>query len=141
MNERVRQALLFAISAHKDQKDYGERPYIYHPMRVALDLVDYGEDAVIAGLLHDTVEDTPATLDQIELFFGKEVRDIVDSVTRREDERYIELIRRAKQHPIGRRVKLADLEDNRKPERFKQLPPELQTRLLQRYDAAMHELE
>lgn len=76
----------FAAIKHKDQKrkDPEGTPYINHPVGVAYILTKAGIDdvEVIQGaILHDTVEDTDTTLDEIEAEFGKAVRDIVDEVT------------------------------------------------------------
>jgi GTP pyrophosphokinase len=77
-------AIDFATSAHKGQKRKSGEPYIIHPLAVADTLIDWGMDidTVIAGVLHDTVEDTEATLEQIENLFGRDVAFLVDGVTK-----------------------------------------------------------
>jgi GTP pyrophosphokinase len=80
----VKGAYLFALFHHGTQiRDSGE-PYFSHPLEVASILIDLKMDikTVIAGLLHDTIEDTSTTLDEIESKFGKEVAEIVDGVTK-----------------------------------------------------------
>jgi (p)ppGpp synthase/HD superfamily hydrolase len=80
-------ALEFAARKHRDQRRKGEgaAPYINHPIAVAAVLAGTGgiDDAVtlVAALLHDTVEDTETTLEELEGEFGAEVRDVVDEVT------------------------------------------------------------
>ena len=77
-------ALKFAKESHKGQFRKGTRkPYINHCLEVAriLHKHEYSEDIVIAGLLHDTVEDTEATLEDLERLFGEEVSNLVKYVT------------------------------------------------------------
>ncbi len=77
-------AIDLATSAHIHQKRKSGEPYIIHPMLVADTLVSWGMDidSVLAGILHDTVEDTDVTLDQIEGLFGRDVAFLVDGVTK-----------------------------------------------------------
>jgi guanosine-3',5'-bis(diphosphate) 3'-pyrophosphohydrolase len=77
-------AITLASTAHKGQKRKSGEPYIIHPLAVAATLVDWGMDidTVLAGVLHDTVEDTTVTLDEIENAFGKDVAFLVDGVTK-----------------------------------------------------------
>lgn len=70
----------FAIAAHGDQK-YGDRPYTHHLDAVAELAVPYGEEAVVVAYLHDTVEDTPITLQDIEAAFGPKVAACVSLLT------------------------------------------------------------
>ena len=102
LGSRVRQAIQFAAIRHKDQKDKAGKPYIAHCFRVALAVWHLGEDHFIAAMLHDTVEDTATTLDEIENLFGKNVRNAVDSVSRRETpkkESYEDFVLRSKADP------------------------------------------
>jgi (p)ppGpp synthase/HD superfamily hydrolase len=78
------EAIEFAARAHSGQFRKGTRiPYIIHPFNVARILIEYGckEEVVVAGFLHDTVEDTPVTLDEIEQSFGKEVAALVQGAS------------------------------------------------------------
>ena len=77
-------AIDFATAAHLGQKRKSGEAYITHPLSVASTLIDWDMDidSVIAGVLHDTVEDTDATLEQIETLFGKDVAFLVDGVTK-----------------------------------------------------------
>ncbi len=77
-------AIDFATSAHEGQKRKSGEPFITHPLAVADTLVEWGMDidTVLAGVLHDTVEDTDATLDTIENLFGRDVAFLVDGVTK-----------------------------------------------------------
>lgn len=77
-------AIDFATDAHKNQKRLSGQPYITHPLQVAAYLIEWGMDidSVLAGVLHDTVEDTTVTLDAIETLFGRNVAFLVDGVTK-----------------------------------------------------------
>lgn len=77
-------AVDFAIDKHRGQKRKSGEPYIIHPLSVAGLLIDWGMDidTVLAGILHDTVEDTSTTLDDIEALFGRDVAFLVDGVTK-----------------------------------------------------------
>ncbi len=77
-------AIEFATQAHQGQKRKSGEPYIIHPLAVAGSLIEWDMDidTVIAGVLHDTVEDTEATLEQIENLFGGDVAFLVDGVTK-----------------------------------------------------------
>ncbi len=84
LSEQYQKAIEFAAIAHDGQKRKGDGiPYISHPYAVATILQNQGCDeyVVIAGLLHDTVEDTPVTLEQIQREFGEVVAELVDLVT------------------------------------------------------------
>lgn len=80
----IQKAYVFTAQAHLGQTRLSGEPYLSHPMSVANILADMNLDeaTVVAGLLHDTVEDTKATIDEIEGLFGEEVADIVDGVTK-----------------------------------------------------------
>jgi len=77
-------AIDLASKAHKGQKRKSGEPYIIHPLAVASTLIEWGMDidTVLAGVLHDTVEDTEVTLDELENTFGKDVSFLVDGVTK-----------------------------------------------------------
>lgn len=77
-------AISVATEAHEGQKRVSGDDYITHPLQVAAILIDWGMDmdTVIAGVLHDTVEDTGITLDQIETLFGRNIAFLVDGVTK-----------------------------------------------------------
>ncbi|SMF41365.1 RelA/SpoT family protein [Desulfovibrio gilichinskyi] len=80
----IRRAYVFSARAHEGQVRLSGEPYLSHPLHVAKILADMrmDEPTVAAGLLHDTVEDTDTTIDDIADLFGEEVADIVDGVTK-----------------------------------------------------------
>lgn len=77
-------AIDYATDKHRGQKRKSGEPYIIHPLAVAETLLEWGMDidSVLAGVLHDTVEDTNATLSEIENLFGHDVAFLVDGVTK-----------------------------------------------------------
>ena len=81
---RIHQAIAMASAAHSGIVRQSGEPYIFHPYSVAYLLAVSGmdDDCVIAGLLHDTVEDTSMTIEEIENAFGKKVANLVDGVTK-----------------------------------------------------------
>jgi guanosine-3',5'-bis(diphosphate) 3'-pyrophosphohydrolase len=84
--ESIKEAYRLAAGCHKGQLRRSGEPYITHPLAVAGIVARYGMDdvTIAAALLHDAVEDTVLTLDEVEAQFGREVRDIVDGVTKLE---------------------------------------------------------
>jgi (p)ppGpp synthase/HD superfamily hydrolase len=79
-NSAKNKARDFAVKAHKDQK-YGAMPYSVHLDTVAAIVMSYGESAQIIALLHDVVEDTPVTLQDIEVHFGVFIAQCVQILT------------------------------------------------------------
>nr|WP_305794387.1 HD domain-containing protein [Halomarina rubra] len=98
------------VDAHSGQTDKADATYIRHPLRVMTQM-DTDRERVVA-VLHDVVEDTPCTLEEIESEFDAEVRQAVDALTKRNCESYNEFVNRAAENPLARRVKVADIEDN-----------------------------
>jgi len=107
----LERAIEIAAAAHAGQKGKEGSPYILHPVRVMLRVE--GLAAQMAGILHDVVEDTEWTLEQLRAEgFSEEVLEAVDCLTHRNGEEYFEYVARAGANALARRVKLADLEDN-----------------------------
>lgn len=104
-------AIALAAKAHAGQVDKAGTPYILHPLRMMLRLATLEERMV--AVLHDVVEDCGITFEQLRAEgFSDEVVAGVEALTRLEGESYEAFIERAGRSPLGRRVKLADLEDN-----------------------------
>lgn len=83
--KQIRKAFDVAVEAHKEMRRKSGEPYIYHPIavaRICAKEMELGATSVIAALLHDTVEDTYITLDDIEELFGKSVRRIIKGLTK-----------------------------------------------------------
>lgn len=126
-----------AEAGHAGQFDKAGKPYIEHARAVAEMLREHGAEAVMAGLLHDVVEDTDVTLDDLRAGgFSEHVVTAVDAVTRREGETYMDFVRRAAKHELGRLVKLADNAHNSSPGRLAALEPEVAAGLARRYAQA-----
>ena len=105
------QALAIAEDAHKGQVDKAGVDYIQHPLFVA-SLVE-GELAKTVALLHDVVEDSDWTLEDLRKEgLPEEVVQAVGIITKKRNENYEEYILRVKQNPLARQVKLADLKHN-----------------------------
>jgi len=83
-SDRIERAYDFILERHKDQFRKSGEPYIVHPVNVAKILADLNMDSttVVAGLLHDVLEDTDTTYEELETLFGKDVADIVEGVTK-----------------------------------------------------------
>ncbi len=81
----IRKAFNIAVEAHKDQRRKTGEPYIYHPIavaRICAEEIGLGTTSVVAALLHDTVEDTDLTLDDVKDLFGPTVATIIDGLTK-----------------------------------------------------------
>ena len=110
-NELREMATQIAIKAHKGQVDKGGHDYIYHPLRVEAKCNSL--EGKIVALLHDTVEDGGIAAEYLLMRgFPQNIVDAVLSVSRKEREDYFDFIQRCKENPIGRVVKIHDLEDN-----------------------------
>ena len=119
-NELYDHALRIAIKAHEGQKDKSEREYVMHPIRVAENCKDLR--AKIVALLHDTIEDTDVTANYLRSEgFPQEIINGVLSVTKQDGESYEDFVRRASENPLGKEVKIADLEDNMDIRRLKEI--------------------
>jgi len=107
----LEKALQIAVKAHSGQIDKAGSAYIFHPIRVSNRCST--DDERIVALLHDTIEDTEVTAEYLLMEgFPRNIVDAILSVTRNEDESYDDFIKRSRLNPIGRQVKLHDLEDN-----------------------------
>ena len=125
------QSIEIMRKAHEGQIDRSGRPYYLHPLRVAMRLVHCTPQERHAALLHDVVEDTPLTLDDLRaLGYSDEVIELVDILTRRlpEGESHRQYLERivASRNAKALRVKLADVIDNMSPARLQSAPPEFQ---------------
>ena len=109
-SESVRAARALAEKLHRGQVDKAGLPYITHPERVASRLDT--EDACVVGWLHDTVEDTGLSLDEVRARCGPEIAAAVDAISRRDGEDWDDYLARVKANPLAARVKISDLIDN-----------------------------
>lgn len=118
-------ALEYAARAHESvgqRRKYTGEPYIVHPIAVAeiVRSVPHSPEMVAAAYLHDVVEDTPVTIEEVEAEFGSEVAELVGWLTdvskpedgNRRTRKAIDLEHSAKAPPEAKTIKLADLIDN-----------------------------
>jgi len=85
-------------------------PYIIHPLRVSQEVS--GDLEKTCALLHDVIEDTPTTYDELKEVFSEEIATIVEILTHRKGESYVDYIHRVKQNPHAVSIKIADICDN-----------------------------
>ena len=107
----TKKAMQFCFAAHKEQTDKSGLPYVFHPFHLAEQMPD--ELTAAAALLHDVVEDTPYTLDDLRSQgFPETVIDTLELLTHREGVSYFDYVAAIKLNPIARQVKMADLRHN-----------------------------
>ncbi|MEM1262745.1 MAG: HD domain-containing protein [Pseudomonadota bacterium] len=129
----LERAIEIAVDAHRNQVDKAGFPYILHPLRVMLAVS--GSEEQMAALLHDVVEDSAWTLEQLAAEgFAEAVVTAVDALTKRRGESRIDAAHRAAAHPIARVVKLADNADNMDWQRLPSITPNDVDRMKQYVD-------
>lgn len=112
----LERALQIAAAAHEGQTDKEGLPYILHALRVMMGVKDRA--AQIVAILHDVVEDTSVTHDDLRAAgFSDEILEAVRLVTHEKSEPYADYVVRCKANPIARQVKLSDLADNSRLDR------------------------
>lgn len=109
--EMTRKALKLCFDAHKDQLDKSGLPYVFHPFHLAEQMTD--ENCVIVALLHDVMEDTDYTLEDLRIMgFSEDVLTALVLMTHNNDTPYLDYVAKLKDNQIARAVKLADLRHN-----------------------------
>ncbi len=109
--DATKKALKLCFEAHKNQVDKSGIPYVFHPFHLAEQMRD--EPTTIVALLHDVVEDTDYTLDDLRgMGFGSDVIEALTLMTRDKAVPYMEYVAKIKQNSIARTVKIADLRHN-----------------------------
>ena len=135
----LERAMEIAARAHAGQVDKAGAPYILHPIRMMLGVASL--EARMAAMLHDVVEDSDVTLEQLRAEgFPEGVVGAVDALTKREGEDYEAFIRRVAPDALARQVKLADLRDNSDLSRIAQ-PAEKDRLRIEKYRRAIQYLE
>jgi (p)ppGpp synthase/HD superfamily hydrolase len=131
----LEKAIALAVAGHAGQLDKANRPYILHPLRLMMRMRE--EKAQIVAVLHDLVEDTETTLEDLRLQgFPEEILAALDRLTHRESEDYESYILRIKDNPLASLVKLRDLEDNMDIRRLNHSPSERDWLRLKKYRLA-----
>ena len=134
--EMTKKALLLSFNAHKDQVGKGGLPYVYHPFHLAEQMDT--EEAVTVALLHDVVEDTDYTIeDIIAMGFPKSVTDALALMTHDDTTPYMDYVAKIKSNPIAKAVKLADLRHNSDTSRLDIIDEKVLRRVQKYYDAIM----
>jgi len=129
-------AIDIAATGHQKQIRADGRPYIVHPVRMAMRLLQkHGPLLAAVAMLHDVVEDTDYTLDDLAGLFPQHVVKAVDNLTRRDGETYDDFVERCGANPWSRLVKMHDLRDNMRD------VDEFKPSLRKRYDKALGRLE
>lgn len=109
--EQTKKALKLCFEAHKNQVDKSGIPYVFHPFHLAEQMTD--EKTTVVALLHDVIEDTNYTFDDLrKKEFENDVIDALALLTHNNDTPYMEYVARIKTNSIARAVKLADLQHN-----------------------------
>ena len=107
----TKKALKLCFEAHKNQTDKTGLPYVFHPFHLAEQMTD--EYTTVTALLHDVVEDTDYTLNDLkEMGYPDEVITALSLLPHDDGSEYMEYVKRLKNNPIARAVKLADLKHN-----------------------------
>lgn len=109
--ELTKKALRLCFDAHKEQVDKTNMPYVFHPFHLAEQMTD--ETSTVCALLHDVVEDTDYTLEDLsQMGFPREVTDALALLTHDPQVPYMDYVRKIATNPIAKKVKLADLAHN-----------------------------
>lgn len=137
--DETKKALKLCFEAHKNQVDKSGMPYVFHPFHVAEQMTD--EATTIVALLHDVVEDTDYTLEDLAAEgFGEDILEAVALMTHEDDVPYLDYVAKLKDNPIARAVKLADLAHNSDLSRIGEVDDKTRERL-EKYKKAMELLE
>ena len=135
----TKQAMRLCYAAHKDQCDKSGIPYVFHPIHLAEQMTD--EDTTTVALLHDVVEDTPYTFEDLTAMgFPERIIDALRLLTHGPEVPYLEYVAALKHNPIARAVKLADLRHNSDLTRLDQVDRRALDRV-EKYRTAMTLLE
>ena len=139
--EQTKKALKLCFEAHKEQVDKSGMPYVFHPFHLAEQMKD--EVTCTVALLHDVVEDTHYTLEDLRAMgFEAAVIDALTLLTHDPKEPYMDYVARIKDNPVAKAVKLADLKHN--SDRTRLAPHEVNEWVIARekkYRAAMRLLK
>ena len=119
--DQTRKAMQIAYRAHHGQTDKSGVPYLYHPIHLAEQMND--EVTVTAALLHDVLEDSPMTAEELRAAgISQQAVDAVVLLTRPAEIPYLDYVERIRSNPIARAVKCADLRHNCDPSRLPDPP-------------------
>lgn len=135
----TKKALCIAYKAHEGQVDKTGIPYIFHPFHLAESMTD--ENSTIVALLHDVIEDTDWTIDDLEKEgFNEDILTALKLMTHNPAQPYMDYISRLSTCPVARQVKLADLYHNSDQTRVEN-PDEKMLKRWEKYDRAIQLLK
>ena len=107
----TKKALKLCFEAHKDQTDKSGMPHVFHPFHLAEQMTE--EKSTAVALLHDVIEDTPYTLEDLRAMgFDEEVLAVLALMTHDDTVPYLEYVAKLRDNELARKVKLADLRHN-----------------------------
>ena len=107
----TKMAMKLCFETHKDQLDKTGLPYVFHPFHLAEQMDD--EISTVCALLHDVVEDSDITFEDLaKMGFSGEIIDVLKLLTHAEEVPYMDYVREIKKNPVATKVKLADLKHN-----------------------------
>ena len=135
----TKKALSLCFDAHKGQVDKSGLPYVFHPFHLAMEMTD--ELSTVVALLHDVIEDSDYTLQDLEnMGFPPAVLEAISLMTHQEGVPYMEYVANIKTNPLARVVKMADLRHNSNIARVDN-PTEKDYARVEKYRQAMALLE
>lgn len=135
MTFTLEDAIILASKSHAGQKDKLGQSYILHPIRVMSKLSDPA--AQIVAILHDTIEDTALTIDEIrDAGASEDVIEALQLLTKEKGKDYVQYLLGVAKNPLAKMVKLADIADNSDPERLNKLPADIREKLQEKYSKA-----
>lgn len=138
--EQTKKAMQIAYDAHEGQLDKGGVPYVFHPWHLAEQMDD--ELSTIVALLHDVVEDTDWTMEQLAAEgFSAEVLEVLGLLTHPKGQPYMEYVAGLQHNPVAVKIKLADLRHNSEFTRLSAVTADQQARLERKYAPAFALLE
>ena len=127
--DMTKKAIKLMFEKHKDQYDKSGLPYVFHPFHVAEQMED--EDTTIVALLHDIVEDTDTTFEDLkEMGFSDNVIDALKLMTHDKNVDYYDYVEMISKNPIARKVKIKDLEHNMDTTRLDVVDEQAEKRLI-----------
>lgn len=137
--DKTKKALKLCFEAHKAQLDKSGMPYVFHPFHLAEQMKD--ENTTVVALLHDVIEDTDYTVDDlIVMDFDEEIIEAIKLMTHEDGVPYMDYVEKIKSNPIARKVKLADLRHNSDLSRL-DTPTEKDKMRVEKYRKAIELLE
>lgn len=133
--DKTKKAIKLCHAAHAGQVDKSDLPYVHHPLHLAEQMDD--EVSTVVALLHDVVEDTDYTFEDLEkMGFGEEVLGALRLLTHDAGVPYMDYVREIAGNPIAKKVKLADLAHNSDLTRLDHEPTETDLKRVEKYREA-----